>query len=53
MLYTPQSVFMKLDFDTLAHLNGVLNNPTIHVYSTIVARQRLGKNVTAATNTQQ
>jgi hypothetical protein len=41
-----------------AHLNGVLKKPfhqsvCLYVYPTMVARQRLGKNVTAETNTRQ
>jgi hypothetical protein len=41
---------------TCAHLNGVLHKSShqsvcLYVYPPIVARQRLGKNVTAAINT--
>jgi hypothetical protein len=34
--------------DTCPHLSGVLHNPS---HQPVVARQQLGKNVTAATNT--
>jgi hypothetical protein len=56
----PESIFMKLNMCIMApepismeyFINPSHQSVCLHLYSSIVARQRLGKNATAATNIQ-
>jgi hypothetical protein len=54
----PETIFMKLHMNIMASkplstayfINPSHQSVCLYVYATLVARQRLGKNVTAATN---
>jgi hypothetical protein len=58
-VWTPEPIFMKLSIYIMApnpismayFINSSHQSVRLYVYPPIVARQRLGKNVTAATNT--